>query len=260
MGLASLAGIALGAGKVATPNVGRVGNDYLGMLNNYQRGVPGLVSSAQQNAPNYLNLLLQGFNTAVPNTTGTATSAATGALPALIAALRGSTPGQTALTDTLTRTAQEGLDAGAALDPALERVTQQSIRGGQAARGLGYGPADVLQESSALTQLGNMLRQQRQQYATNVAGVTNMDKQSALQMLAQLIPLGYSTGTNLATGAAGQFMSPASSINLLLAPYQARAQANQASADNLRSLYQSLDANSTSFTNNMASGLMGAFL
>jgi hypothetical protein len=70
--------------------------------------------------------------------------------------------------DKLTGSANSDLDAGASLDPGLQQLSQQATRQGQAARGLGYGPGDAMQESMAMTQFGNQLRQQRQQNAMGV--------------------------------------------------------------------------------------------
>lgn len=82
---------------------------------------------------------------------------------------RNADPATAALWDSLTKTATDELALGSTLDPELARLYTQSVRGGQAARGLGYGPADAMQEGRTLTELGQTLRTQRRATATNQA-------------------------------------------------------------------------------------------
>ena len=86
-------------------------------------------------------------------------------------AFRNANPQQTALLDALNQQAQEELGAGASLPPALAREIEQSIRGSQAARGMGYGMADVGQESLIKGLQAEQLQRRRQQFAQNVVGV-----------------------------------------------------------------------------------------
>lgn len=93
--------------------------------------------------------------------------------PAALAAFKQSDPATANLIDTLTQHAQDQLNAGSKLDPELQRAMEQNIRSSQASRGMGYGPSDVFNESMGLTQFGEQLRQQRQAFAGQAAGLRN---------------------------------------------------------------------------------------
>lgn len=242
MGLASLGGILSGAGDVSAPRIsgaGGVGQAYKSLLNAFGKSQAGIFNTQQTYQPKYDALQASSLASLVPALSGILNQQ----MPGATNLIRGVNPGQTALLDTMTNQAQQGLDSGAALDPSLARVATQAIRGGQAARGLGYGPSDVLQESSALTQLGDSLRQERQNYASNVAGMNNQyQTQPSLSLLQGLM----SGGAGLMGG--GPSLTPTSlSSQLLTMPYQGKLQANMATASNNTGLYQSMDQNSNSF-------------
>jgi hypothetical protein len=88
-----------------------------------------------------------------------------------VAAIKGSDPQQAALMGELNSEALSGLQQGANLDPSLARQVSQSVRAGQAARGLGLGPSDVADEALFTGLQAQQLRQQRQGFATQVAGM-----------------------------------------------------------------------------------------
>lgn len=69
--------------------------------------------------------------------------------PRAVEAYRASDPQQAALLDELNQQVLGRLEAGDELTPAQSRRIHQDVRGGQAARGFGYGPADVDQEAIA---------------------------------------------------------------------------------------------------------------
>lgn len=240
MGIASLGGILSGAGNVNTANPRWTGGQYSGLLNNYIKGLPAIVGAQGTYEPQLIQQSLANLGTSAPGI-GNIMS---GLLPQAQSMVRGASPGQTNLLDSLTNSAGQQLSYGAALDPALERVAQQSIRGSEAARGLGYGPSDVLEESSALTSMGNQLRQQRQGFASNVAGMNNQfESQPTLQMLQNLL----GSGGALNASATPSLVPSGVSSQLMTMPYMAKLQANQASANNNTGLYQSMDSNSNSF-------------
>lgn len=87
------------------------------------------------------------------------------------AAFEKANPEQAKLMASLSQQAQEGLDAGASLDPSLRREVQQSIRSGQASRGFGMGMGDLAAEATMTGLQANQLRQQRQGFAGNVVGL-----------------------------------------------------------------------------------------
>jgi hypothetical protein len=69
-------------------------------------------------------------------------------------AAKNADPELAALLDQITAQAGTELGSGASLDPQLMRLFTQGIRGGQAARGLGLGPADAYMEGLGVTQFG----------------------------------------------------------------------------------------------------------
>ena len=159
----TLSDILLGRGNSTTPS----GDNYgvVDLLNKVQPGLSQLQQSSQsaQRAADIGDLQKYGQQT--------------------VDALRAADPRQQALLDRLNQQATEGLDAGSGLDPAMLRQTQQSIRSGQAARGMGYGNADVSAEALYSGQAGQALKQQRQGFATQVAGInasTSADPMLAL--------------------------------------------------------------------------------
>lgn len=241
MGIASLAGLLSGAGDVDAPNTGSVRNDYRGLLRGYLNSQGKILETEQKYRPGYDALTASSIGSLTPALAGVLDQNAGG----IANLVRGISPSQTALLEKLTNQADQGLDAGASLDPSLKHVTQQSIRGGQAARGLGYSPADVLQESTALTSLGNSLRQERQGFASNVAGMNNAyETQPTLSLLSNLL-----AGTaGLSTKSSSPTLTPTSlSGQLLTMPYQGRLSAATSSAANNTGLYQSMDSNQSSF-------------
>lgn len=90
--------------------------------------------------------------------------------PRAIAAYRAANPDQAALLDELNRQALEELSLGAGLDPSLRREVQQGVREGQTARGLGFGPSDLYEETMTLGRAGQELRARRRAFADAVAG------------------------------------------------------------------------------------------
>ena len=86
-------------------------------------------------------------------------------------AWKNANPQQAALIDALNQQAMSELDAGAALPPALARELEQQVRSSQAARGMGYGMADVGNEALIKGLQAEQLQRRRQQFAQNVIGV-----------------------------------------------------------------------------------------
>lgn len=86
-------------------------------------------------------------------------------------AFRQANPEQAALMDRLNQQAMSELDAGASLPPALARELEQQVRSSQAARGMGYGMADVGNEALIKGLQAEQLQRRRQQFAQNVVGM-----------------------------------------------------------------------------------------
>lgn len=79
--------------------------------------------------------------------------------------------GNTELLQMLNAQAQSELASGASLDPSLRREIQQSIRAGQAQRGMGYGMRDLADEATLTALQAEQLRRNRQQFAQSMVGV-----------------------------------------------------------------------------------------
>ena len=88
----------------------------------------------------------------------------------MMAAFRAYNPAQARLLDSLNASAQDQVDAGASLDPSMQRTVSQATRAGQAARGMGNGMQDLSQEILNTGYAGQDMRNQRLAYASNVLG------------------------------------------------------------------------------------------
>jgi hypothetical protein len=88
--------------------------------------------------------------------------------PQYVAEERAANPGAAGLLDTLTSNTNRDLSYGTNLTPAQQVQFNQSVRGGEAARGLGFGPSDVFNESLQDSGYGQQLYQQRMQAASSL--------------------------------------------------------------------------------------------
>lgn len=107
--------------------------------------------------------------------------------PQLIGQFRNSNPGAAGLMDQLNQQAGEELGLGTALDSSQNRLAEQAVRGGQAARGMGYGPSDIYKEALTKSAFGEDLRNQRRQFAGNVVG---MDQNIYGNLFSSLLGMG----------------------------------------------------------------------
>ena len=85
-------------------------------------------------------------------------------------ALLGADAQKKALSDKLMAQANQELDLGATLDPALRREVQQAARAGQSARGMAYNPSSAAEETYFSGLKAEQLRRNRQQFAMGVLG------------------------------------------------------------------------------------------
>lgn len=90
---------------------------------------------------------------------------------AAVDAFRSANPQQKALMDAINLDVLNEFNAGYNLSPAEQRLVQESVRTGQADRGMGFGPADVFQEALATSEYGVARKQQRLDNATRVAAL-----------------------------------------------------------------------------------------
>jgi len=157
--------------------------------------------------------------------------------PRATEAFRQANPEQAALMAELNRQAQSELAAGAALPPALSREIQQQVRGAQAARGMGYGMADVGQEALVKGLQAEQLQRRRQAFASQVVGLNAAT--SADPFMAILGKPGVGMGAAQGFAAQGQGMAPQQMFNpesayagsLAAGNYNAQLNANIASAN-----------------------------
>lgn len=91
--------------------------------------------------------------------------------PASLQAIMAADPAQAHLINQLTEQSDEELALGTRLSPSQMRLVQQSVRAGQAARGMGFSPADNYGEALGVSQFGTDLQNQRRQQAASTIGI-----------------------------------------------------------------------------------------
>ena len=122
--------------------------------------------------------------------------------PTLTGIANQSDPQAAGLLGNLASTANQQLSYGTQLTPSEQTQLTQSVRGGQAARGMGYGPSDVFNESLANTNLGQNLLNQRMTNAGSVAQQLQGFYPNALSQITGITsPAGTQADSTLALGA-----------------------------------------------------------
>jgi len=152
-------------------------------------------------------------------------------------AFRQANPEQAALMAELNRQAQAELAAGAALPPALSRELEQQVRGAQAARGMGFGMADVGQEALVKGLQAEQLQRRRQAFAQQMVGLNAATAADPFMAILGRPGVGIQTGQGVAMQ--GQGMAPQQVFNpesayagsLAAGNYNAALNANIASAN-----------------------------
>lgn len=89
------------------------------------------------------------------------------------------TPESKRIYNELNRQAAEDLEAGSALTPSMRLEIEQYVRGGQSARGFGFGPSDLTEEVFTLGTAGEQLRGRRRDFAQGVLGFDQARNQIA---------------------------------------------------------------------------------
>jgi hypothetical protein len=194
---------------------------------------------ANSQTPGYVEMLAQIFDVLGPRMMDTQ---------------RNLNPEATAGLDRLLKMANEDMDAGYALSPAEQRLLEQNMRSGQAARGWGFSPADVGAEALGLTQAGQGVRQQR---------LSNLS--SALAQHFAQTPNPFAVGQNLfanamqgTESAAGRLVDPfnAYAADLHNTNFNAKAYEELATIQNRKDAAQNITAGAAAI-GNAASGGMG---
>jgi hypothetical protein len=106
-------------------------------------------------------------------------------------------PANNALYGEMNKQALSELQLGAQLDPSLRREVEQSVRGGQAARGVGFGPSDIYTEAMQTGSAAQALRNQRRAFAGNVASANLQRDQPYFALASQGANYAQQGGANL---------------------------------------------------------------
>jgi hypothetical protein len=159
--------------------------------------------------------------------------------PRATEAFRAANPEQAALMDELNRQAMSDLQSGASLPPSVAREIEQSVRGAQAARGFGYGMADIGQEALVKGLQAEQLQRRRQQFGQQIAGLNMATTQDPF--LAILGRPGVQVNQAMGVAGQGQSFNPGQLFNpesayagaLAANNYNAAANAEIAAKNNL---------------------------
>lgn len=197
----------LGGGKSSSPSPRKVGNEYLGLVDAYTKGVNPLFSSMKEWTPEYNDLMAGEQARLAPGT---------------LALLRTANPAQLALLDKIMSSATNAdLDYGGGLPPGVLRQSQQFTRAGQAARGMGYGPSDLYRETGDATRLSTELTDRNRVFANRAAELSyNTLTDPFMRLLNSQVNAGKDA-----------FLTPAGSLPLMQSVYNAKTQANFRNAD-----------------------------
>jgi len=210
--------------------------DNLNTLLNGDGSRPGILQQYQQLQPALQRLQQQGQDSQANADIGRVQSLGSQA----VQAYRSANPQQTALLKGLNDQAQQGLDAGGSLTPDEQRQLTEQVRSGQAARGMGTGPADIFAEATTLGNAGFQRKLQRQQFANQVIGTdqtTNVDPFQLILGRSAVAPsaagglIGQGQGQQSSVGQS--LFNPESSYagNLYNTNYNAQAASNIAGAN-----------------------------
>lgn len=257
MGIASLGGILSDAGDVDSANVYDTKRDFRRLTRGFLDSAQGLYDTESEFKPQYIDLDLQQFGRTLsgllPQIAGANTSARGSNIadlnalgPGALAGYRSLNPAGGQLMDSLNSSAQAGLNAGNRIAPGDIHNITSAVRGDWASRGLGTSAPGMLDEAVNLATAGEGLRQSRQNTAAGVAGLNQNQNAQLLPMLQQESGTPAAAGQFL--GAAGPTLYNSNQVgNIMNSVYGAKNAANQATAANTTGLYQSMDANQSSF-------------
>jgi hypothetical protein len=278
------------SGLFSSPDVPSISSTYKQMLNAQTKYAPQILDLNQQYGPQYTALSLKNLATYLNGANGTpgfldqyqnsimpaltsAQNAANSATrtagvndaqrltPSLIALARSANPQAAGLLDTVTSNTSRDLGYGTELTPAERVQLRQSVRGGQAARGLGFGPGDVFDESMAETGAGQNLYQQRMGSAQTVAQMLQSFYTNPLTLLG--IASGNGMNAGQVTGTASSNASPAymeafNPINpMSLQHQQQQFDSNTAAANNSNGLLGMILGGAPGLASSGLSGLSG---
>lgn len=253
-----------------TPNIGAVGRDYMGLINDFAKGLPTQLTAQQTYQPGFIDTTLSGVNqtafgsgttpglvtdysglinplsSATSSANTLARSAGINDVSNLGAAAAGAVgavnPGQAALTTQLENTAATNLAAGATPLPSdVTRITQQ-VRGDWANRGLGDSAPAQLDEALQLYGSGQQALAGREAAAGSAIQAGQNITLPALSLATQQSSIpgqaqSFLGGASSLAGNAGPTLIPTSTAyDALSTTYNAQAAANITGANNLASV------------------------
>jgi hypothetical protein len=155
IGAAGQAGL-FGSGRKKTTGIGRTVGAYANALSKYYPGIAQKLFDIQERMePGYADLQARELQRL---------------LPGVESLFKTANPQEAALLEKLLTTANAAdLEYGAPLPDKMLRLANQMSRQGQAARGLGYGPADVFGETADATRLSADLVDRNRSFALDAA-------------------------------------------------------------------------------------------
>jgi hypothetical protein len=251
MGIASLGGLMSGAGNVGTAGVPAVSKAFNGLFDTYLGSAGGIYDTEAQFKPQYTALNLQNLGSTLNGVNGAPglidlyTQAQGAGRAANYADLRRLDPNGAALMDQLNQSASQGLAAGGTLAPGDVYNITSGVRSDWANRGFAPNGNAQLDEAVKLATAGEGLRSTRQNFAQGVAGLNQNQ-------------YGLLSGTNIPELAMGLNQTSGPTLynsnqagNLLSSIYGGKNAAKMATAANNTGLYQSMDANQSSFISSL---------
>jgi hypothetical protein len=146
--------------------------------------------------------------------------------------------GTSGLVDTMARQAQEGLDAGASVDPSLANEISQGVRAAQSSRGFGFSAPDAVTEAYARGSTGEALRNSRRQFAGQTVSTLQATGGDPVMALlgrpSQVLGMGQSFGAQGQSFNPGTMFSPESAYagDVNNTNFNAKAAAKIAQANN----------------------------
>jgi hypothetical protein len=269
MGVPSLIAYHGNRGDVHSPSVGGIGRNFTSLSDAYLKSAGPTFATEAQYKPQYVDLMnqltqrqlsgsLDTYAGALPRISelqgqaaGLDTQNFMRLAPGALEALRQSNPAQAALIDQLNQSASAGLAAGAQLSPEDSYRIAQGVRGDWASRGLGASDSARIQEALALGVGGEQLRQQRQQFGTQTAGLNaDLYTNPLMQWLGGNINSGngamnwLGTATGTAAGAGPTLFTSDQMGNLLNTIYGQKNANARATAQNNTELSKSVESGS----------------
>lgn len=160
-------------------------------------------------------------------------------------AFRSANPEQKALMDAINADVLGELNMGYDLSPEQSRLVQESVRGGQADRGMGFGPADVYEEALRTSEYGVSQKQRRLQNAMQTASLNQVTTADPFQLVTGRASGAGGMGlANMALGnnaQGAQYYDPFSAASQEIWGFNANSQqaANIAKANNNAALVSS---------------------